>query len=110
MACLVEVFVVSTLDFAVRSGWNDSGFSGLCQDLENPLVSMVALVGDHDRSIHSRQQPIGPFQITGLSRRQQESGRVAQGIDGSMNLGAQPAFAAPNGLVGTVFFGAPARC
>jgi hypothetical protein len=104
MACLVEVFVVSTLDFAVRSGWNDSGFAGLCQGLENPLVRIVALVGDHDRSSHSRQQPIGPFPITGLSRRQQESGRVAQRIDGSMNFRAQPALAAPDGLVGTVFF------
>jgi hypothetical protein len=72
--------------------------------LKNPLVSIVALVGDHDRSIHSRQQPIGPFPITGLSRRQQECGRVAQGIDGSMNFRAQPASAAPDRLILTLFF------
>ena len=50
------------------------------------------------------------FQIVGLARRQEEVHRIAQRIDKRMNLGAQPAFAAPDRLVFAVFFCAPALC
>jgi hypothetical protein len=50
------------------------------------------------------------LQIMGLPRRQDEVQRIAQRIDKGMDLGAQPAFAAPNGLVFAVFFCAPALC
>jgi hypothetical protein len=46
----------------------------------------------------------------GLSRRQDEVQRIAQRIDKRMNLGAQPAFAAPDRLAFAVFFCAPALC
>ena len=46
----------------------------------------------------------------GLARCQQEAQRIAQRIDKRMYLGAQPAFAAPDGLVFAVFFCAPALC
>jgi hypothetical protein len=46
----------------------------------------------------------------GLARRQDEVQRIAQRIDKRMNLGAQPAFAAPDRLAFAVFFCAPALC
>jgi hypothetical protein len=39
-----------------------------------------------------------------------KSRRVAEGIDGSVDLGAQSAFAAPDGWVDALFFSAPALC
>lgn len=45
-----------------------------------------------------------------LAGRQDEVQRIAQGIDKRMDLGAQPAFAAPDSLVFAVFFCAPALC
>jgi hypothetical protein len=46
----------------------------------------------------------------GLARREDEVQRIAQCVDQRMNLGAQPAFAAPNRLVLAGFFCAPALC
>jgi hypothetical protein len=46
----------------------------------------------------------------GLTRRQNEVQRIAQCVDKRMNLGAQPAFAAPDCLAFVVFFCAPALC
>jgi hypothetical protein len=46
----------------------------------------------------------------GLARRQDEVQRIAQRVDKRMNLGAQPALAAPDRLVFAVFFCAPALC
>src|SRR5436305_1526674 len=46
----------------------------------------------------------------GLPWGQQEGNWIAQGIDQSMDFGAQSAFAAPNRLVLAVFFWAPALC
>lgn len=46
----------------------------------------------------------------GLARCQDEAQRIAKRIDKGMNLGAQPAFAAPDRLVFAVFFWAPALC
>jgi hypothetical protein len=40
----------------------------------------------------------------GLACGQQERQRIAQRIDKGMNLGAQPAFAAPDRLLFAVFF------
>src|SRR5947209_14114508 len=46
----------------------------------------------------------------GLSRRQEEAERIAQGIDQSVDFRAQSASAAPDRLVFAVFFLAPALC
>jgi hypothetical protein len=45
-----------------------------------------------------------------LTRCQDEAQRIAQRIDKRVNLGAQPAFAAPDRLVFADFFCAPALC
>jgi hypothetical protein len=45
-----------------------------------------------------------------LTRRQQKPQRIAKGIDKGVDLGAQPAFAAPDRFVFARFFWAPALC
>jgi hypothetical protein len=45
-----------------------------------------------------------------LSRGECEAGRIAQGIDGRIDLGAQSAFAAADRFVLAGFFWAPAEC
>jgi hypothetical protein len=110
MARLVQVFVVVAQCFSIRLGGNHGRFPGLRQRLEYPRIRVIALVGDDDRSSQGRQQDIGSFQIAGLAGRQQKAGRVAERIDGGMNLGAQSASAATNGLAFTLFFFAPALC
>ncbi len=80
------------------------------QRLDHPLVGIESLVCQQGRGRHIRQQCVGAFQIMGLARRQDEVQRIAQRIDKRMNLGAQPAFAAPDRLAFAVFFCAPALC
>jgi hypothetical protein len=104
MACFVPFAIVCTLVFTVRLGRNHRDFPGLRQGLEHSLVGIVAFISNHDRRVERRQQDIGSVQVTGLTGRQQKAGRVAEGIDGGMDFGAQPAFAASNGLVFTLFF------
>ena len=79
-------------------------------DLDHPLVGIEGLVCQQGLGRHIRQQRVGAFQIRGLARRQDEVQRIAQRIDKCMNLGAQPAFAAPDRLAFAVFFCAPALC
>src|ERR1700692_4282882 len=69
-----------------------------------PLTARDWLAGGH-----IRQQRVRAFQIMGLAWRQDEVQRIAQRIDKRMNLGAQPAFAAPDRLVFGVVFCGPAR-
>jgi hypothetical protein len=45
-----------------------------------------------------------------LAGGQLEGYRVAEGVDHGMELGAQPTFAAADGLIVRFFFGAPALC
>jgi hypothetical protein len=104
VTCLIQVLIVVALHFAIRFGWNHRRFSSLRQPLQNPFVGIVALVGQHDGCFESRQQCIGPLQITSLSGGQQESCRIPQGINSSMDFGAQPAFTASNRLVFPLFF------
>lgn len=69
-----------------------------------------SLVCQQNLGSHIRQQRVGPFQIMGLAWRQDEVQRIAQRIYERMNLGAQPALAAPDRLVFASFFCAPALC
>ncbi len=110
VARLVSFFVVVALDFAVALG-RDHDRLALCQQrLDHPFIGIEGLVRQQGPGRHIRQQRVGPLQIMGLARRQQEVQRIAQGIDKRMYLGAQPAFAAPDRLVFAVFFCAPALC
>lgn len=109
MACFIEFFIMGALDFAVGLGRNDCRFSGVPQRLDHALVGVVALVGQQNIGLETRQQAIRSRQIAGLARREVEAGGITQDIDGGVNRGAQPALAPPNGLIVAGFF-ARSRC
>ena len=89
--------------------WDYGRFAGRCQRLADPRVSIEGLVGDQRISGHLRQQRIGSDQIMGLPGRQQESQRVAERVDQSVDFCAQPAAALADRLV-LVFFWERRRC
>lgn len=107
---LVELLVIEARLLAASSGRNDDFLSGFPQRLENAFLGIVALVGQDGCGVERRQQHIRPVQIAGLAGGQTKTGRIAQAVDRGIDLGAQSAFAAPDGLVGAVFFWAPALC
>jgi hypothetical protein len=45
-----------------------------------------------------------------LTASEMKADRIAERIDGGVDLGGQPALAAADGLVGPGFLGAPAAC
>jgi hypothetical protein len=110
MACFVQLTTIGAWLFAVGPGRNHGRLARLRQRLKHSLLGIVAFIGKDDRSRERRQQHIGSVQVAGLSECQQKAGRVAAGIDSGVDLGAQPAFAAPDRLVPAVFFFAPALC
>lgn len=110
MSRLVGVPIEIPLGFAVAFGRNDERLSAGKQRLNDAFVSIEGLVSHQGVGCHVRQQRVGPRQIVGLTRRQQKPQRIAKGIDESVNLGAQPAFAAPDRFVFARFFWAPALC
>ena len=55
MPCLVEVFIIITLDFAIGFGRNHRRFAGLRQGLKNSLVGIVAFIGQDDRCFQNGQ-------------------------------------------------------
>jgi len=71
---------------------------------DHPVIGIVGFVGQHGVSLQGGKQLIGAIQITGLSSGQKEANGVAQGIRGGVDLGAQTAFAAPDGWVVALFF------
>ena len=110
MARLVSLLVELALDLAVALGRDHDRLSPCKQRLDHAFVGIEGLVCQQGLGRHVWQQRVGAFQIMGLARRQEKVQRIAQRIDKRMNLGAQPAFAAPDRLVFAVFFCAPALC
>ena len=110
VAGLVGFFVEIALNLAVSLRRDHERLSSCKQRLDHPLIGIEGLVCQQGFGSHIRQQRVGPFQIMGLSRRQDEVQRIAQRIDKRMNLGAQPTFAASDRLVFVAFFCAPALC
>ena len=108
--CLVEFLVVFPLNLAVGLGRYDRDFGRSLQGDQHALIGIEAFVGEHHVGFHLRQQHIRPVQVAGLTAGEMKANRVAQGIDRGVNLGAQSAFAASDGLVGAPFFSAPALC
>ena len=110
VAGFVEFLVVFALHFSVSLGWNDGLFSSLLQRFEHPFVGVESLVGDHRAGLQLRQQNVGSVQFAGLAFGEMKAYWVAERIHGGVNLGAQPAFAASDGLRLAPFLRAPALC
>src|SRR4029077_9571862 len=91
VARLVERLIELARRCSVLPRRDDGGFSGTRQRFENTLISIIGLVGDKDLGGHLRQQRVGSDEIMGLSWGQQETQRVAEGVDQSVDFGAQSA-------------------
>jgi hypothetical protein len=61
-------------------------------------VGVERLVGDEGLGLDVGQERVGAFEVMGLSGREVKTRRIAQRIDRGMDLRAQPATAAPEGL------------
>ena len=104
VARLVQFLVVEALNLSITLGWNDELFSCREQRLDNAFIGIESLVCQQGVSLHLGQKLVGTLQIMGLSRSQEESQRISEGVDHGMYFGAQSAFAAPDRLIFAVFF------
>jgi hypothetical protein len=77
---------------------------------QDPLVGVLALVGEQNVSVQLGRQYIGPFQIAGLCAGEMRSNGIAERVDGGVNPRVQPVFAASDGLRAAPFYSAPALC
>jgi hypothetical protein len=90
--------------------WDDRRLAGVSQRLEHPLVGIERFVGDERLGLKVGQQGIGSGQIVLLTAGEMKADRIAERIDSGVDLGAQPALAAADGLILAQFLGAPAAC
>ena len=84
--------------------------AGFSQRLEHPLVGIERFVGDERLGLKRGQQGIGSGQIVLLTAGEMKAGRIAERIHQRVDLGGQPALAAPDRLVWPSFLAAPAEC
>ena len=110
MARLVEFTVIVARELAALFRRDHRNFSGRRQRLDHTLLSIKRLVGNQRLGLQLGQQVIGAHQVMRLAAGQDNAGRIAERIDRGVDLGAQSAARAPDGLVFTVFFWAPALC
>jgi hypothetical protein len=110
VAGFIEIFVILSLHFTVGLGRYNRGFARFLQGDQHALIGVETFVGKHRIGFHMRQQHIRTVQIAGLAAGEMKADWVAQGINRGVNLGAQSAFAATDGLVEAPFFSAPALC
>ena len=110
MPGIIKRFIISARVLTVAARRDDEALTGLFERQDHAFVGVIGFIGNHDIGLHFGKQDIGAIQIAGLSRRQQEAGRIAQSIDRGMDFGAQPATAAAYSLVLTPFLRAPALC
>jgi len=110
MPGLVEVFVEGARCLAGFPRWDDGRLAGLGQRLEHALVGIERLVGNECLGLKLREQRIGASQVVLLTAGQVKADRIAERIHQGVDLGGQPALAAPDRLVWPNFLGAPAAC
>ena len=109
MASLVEVPVIVALGLSIALGRYDRRLAGPSKRFDHPLAGIEGHVGDHRIGGDRGEKRIGAVEIMGLSRGEVEAGRIAERIDGGIDLGAQSPSASPDGLR-AVFLSAPALC
>ena len=107
---LVKVSVVLARLFVRRARRNDHGLAFVQQRLDQPGVGIVGLVGKDDLRGGVLEQGIGTLEVMCLPGREKKACRVAQGIDRSVDLGAQTTSTASEGLLVWIPPFAPALC
>lgn len=100
--------VIVALYFSRRIGRDHDLFSGVLQRIEHALAGIVSTIRNDGVGRRVGEQCIRPLQVVRLARGQMEPGGIAQRIDGGVDLGAQSAPAASDGLRRPPF--APALC
>src|SRR5215204_3787201 len=110
MPGLVEVFVKGARCLAGLARWDHRRLASLGQRLEHPRVGIERFVGDERLSLKLRQQGICSGQVVLLTAGEMKASRIAERIHERVDLGRQPALAAPDRLVWPSFLGAPAAC
>ena len=110
MPGLVEVFVKGARRLAGFARWDDGRLAGFGQRFEHALVGIERLVGNQRLSLQLRQQRIRSGQVVLLTTGEMKADWIAERIHQRVDLGGQPALAAPDGLVRPSFLGAPAAC
>jgi len=102
IASTVEMPIEFARCQAIGSGWNHSfGASGF--DLGYEMVGVVALVGHHGLPRQILDQCRGMVDIGDLSGREDDAQRIAQRVDGDMQLGRQSAARAADFLTAGFF-------
>ena len=104
MACLVEVAIIVTDHLTVGSGGDDRGLASDGQRLDDPLIGIERLVTDQGVGLHGREKMICPNEVMSLATSEEEADGVAQCIGQGVDLGAQPAPAAPDRLAAPAAF------
>ena len=110
MPSLVEVSVIFARLFVRYPGRNDHCFALVQERLDQPGLGIVGLVGNNSLRGCVLEQDICSLEIMGLPWREKKACRVAQRIDRGMDLGAQAASAASEGLFVWIPPFAPALC
>ena len=110
MARLVHLSIKIARHLAAALGWDYWVFPRRHEGFDHAFIGIEGFVGQQGIGFHLRQEHVGTFKIMRLTTSQEEGKRIAKCIDHEMDLCAQPAFAAPDRLLFTVFFWAPALC
>lgn len=108
IAVAVEMVIEVALSQAIGTG-RDDGLRTSCPDHGNEVVGIVALVRNDSACRQVFDGLGGIIDIGNLARREDHPQRIAQGVDGDVQLGGQPAPRAADRLA-TGFFLAPAEC
>jgi hypothetical protein len=109
VALAIEGEVARPLDYAIGLGRDDRLDPPLLKG-QDQAVGVIGLVGEEGLRLDVFQERLGLAEIRGLAWGQGEGDRIAQRIDEGVDFGGQSASGASDGLVGAVFFRAPALC
>jgi hypothetical protein len=104
MTRLESGLVIGPLVLAIAPGWDHGSFSRSAKRVNHTLIGVKGFICQQSVGLHPRQQRVGAFQIMGLARSKKEGQWIAQGVNQSVDFGAQPAVAGPDRLVLAVFF------
>jgi hypothetical protein len=97
MALLVEVLVVRNRLRACGVG-GDHGPAALCDHRGAEPIGVKGGVADHELGFKARNQCLGLGRLVGLARREAQAHRIAERIDGDVQLGRQAAARTPDRL------------
>ena len=96
--------IVSEIDLSIGFQGNHGGPSGRLNQVDNPFISVVGLVGEQHGGFHGRRKMIGAEEVVGLTAGEEKADHITKGIDRGVDFGAQSCSGAADGLVLAVFF------